>query len=211
MPRSVGGLESAEEWPSLCALLPDLGGKRVLDLGCGYGWHCRHARERGARSVLGVDLSEKMLDRARALTPDRRVVYRLGAIEDLEFPNEAFDIIFSSLALHYVKDFHGVCQSAARWLADQGDFVFSVEHPIFTSLGAQQWHLDGEGRRLHWPVDNYQDEGPRSTKWMDGEVVKYHRTVGSYVNSLIDSGFHIVRLLELSVSPERAPSRPDLK
>ena len=40
-------------------------GKQVLDLGCGYGWHCVYAAERGASHVTGVDLSEKMLDTAR--------------------------------------------------------------------------------------------------------------------------------------------------
>jgi len=211
MPRSVGGLEGAEEWPSFCALLPELRGKSLLDLGCGYGWHCRYARDRGARSVVGTDLSARMLERARALTPDKDVIYHLGAIEDLEFANEQFDVVISSLALHYVKCFHDVCQRVVRWLVGEGDFVFSVEHPLFTSLDAQEWCLDGEGRRLHWPVDNYEEEGPRFTNWMDGNVIKYHRTIGTYVNSLIDSGFHINRLLELSVSPERVSSRPDLK
>lgn len=64
MARSVGGLQAAAEWPAFRGLLPDLRDKRVLDLGCGFGWHCRYAREQGARSVVGVDLSEKMLRRA---------------------------------------------------------------------------------------------------------------------------------------------------
>ena len=43
MPRSEQGLSAAGEWPALKALLPELAGKRVLDLGCGFGWHCRYA------------------------------------------------------------------------------------------------------------------------------------------------------------------------
>src|SRR5579863_6485926 len=68
LPRSVAGLDGAEEWPSLRALLPELSGRSVLDLGCGYGWFCRWARNAGAARVLGFDVSEKMLARARADT-----------------------------------------------------------------------------------------------------------------------------------------------
>ena len=59
MPRSVQGLDAAGEWHVLKALLPDFQDKTVLDLGCGFGWHCRYAREQQAKSVIGVDLSEK--------------------------------------------------------------------------------------------------------------------------------------------------------
>ena len=59
MLRSVQGLDAAGEWHVLKALLPDLREKTVLDLGCGFGWHCRYAREQQAKSVIGVDLSEK--------------------------------------------------------------------------------------------------------------------------------------------------------
>jgi 2-polyprenyl-3-methyl-5-hydroxy-6-metoxy-1,4-benzoquinol methylase len=70
LPRSVHGLDGAPEWPTLRALLPDLNGLRVADLGCGFGWFCRYARQQGAASVLGLDVSEKMLARAKAETPD---------------------------------------------------------------------------------------------------------------------------------------------
>src|SRR5215469_1030360 len=61
LPRSVDGLDAAPEWPALRALLPELQGLRVLDLGCGFGWFCHWAREQGAASVLGIDVSENML------------------------------------------------------------------------------------------------------------------------------------------------------
>ena len=68
MARSVHGLQGAGEWNALKAMLPELKCADVLDLGCGYGWHCRYAIEHGARSVTGIDISEKMLEKARQIT-----------------------------------------------------------------------------------------------------------------------------------------------
>src|SRR4051812_22613075 len=68
--RSIEGLEGAPEWPALRSMLPRSIGPRVLDLGCGYGWFCRWARANGATAVEGVDVSEKMLARARSMTFD---------------------------------------------------------------------------------------------------------------------------------------------
>lgn len=83
LPRSQFGLEAAPEWPAIQAMLPVLTGKRVLDLGCGYGWFCRRARAAGAVKVLGIDLSEKMLTRARELTEDTDISYQRGDLEQL--------------------------------------------------------------------------------------------------------------------------------
>ena len=47
MNRSIYGLEGVGEWSELQKLLPDFQGKRVLDLGCGYGWHCLYAAQHG--------------------------------------------------------------------------------------------------------------------------------------------------------------------
>lgn len=210
MPRSVDGLESAEEWPAFRALLPDLAGKRVLDLGCGFGWHCRYARELKAAYVLGVDLSERMLVRARDASSDPAIEYRCSAIEDFYCAAEAFDVVISSAALHYIERFDAVCDSVFRALVRGGRFVFSVEHPIFTSRAQQEWHRGPDGQRLHWPVDDYHDEGIRHTSWMAADVVKYHRTIATYVNTLTDSGFRLDRLLEAGITAERAAERPDL-
>src|SRR6266851_2225002 len=112
LPRSVAGLEGAPEWPALRALLPDLRGRRVLDLGCGYGWFCRWAREAGAAEVLGIELSEKMLARARADTRDAAIAYQRADMESLALPGETFDLAYSSLALHYVENLNRLMSQA---------------------------------------------------------------------------------------------------
>src|SRR5579884_2257842 len=133
LPRSRSGLDEALEWPALRAMLPELRDKRVLDLGCGFGWHCRYALEEGARRIVGVDISEKMLEEARQSTAGKGIEYVHSAIEDVDFDRCAFDVVISSLALHYVQNFDRVCRNVSRWLGSRGAFVFSVEHPIFTA------------------------------------------------------------------------------
>ena len=80
--------------------------------------------------------------------------------------------------------------------------MFSVEHPIFTALPAQDWYYGSNGERLHWPLDNYQMEGRRQTNWLAENVIKYHRTVATYVNTLIKTGFRIAKLEEPKPAPE---------
>src|SRR4051812_14534755 len=102
--RSLHGLDGAAEWPAVRALLPDLDGKRVVDLGCGFGWFARWAVKQGAAHVSGFDLSENMIARAKADTRDSRVSYVIADLEHLELPAASFDFAFSSLALHYIVD-----------------------------------------------------------------------------------------------------------
>lgn len=211
MPRSIGGLDAAGEWHAFRTLLPDLRHKRLLDLGCGFGWHCRYAREQQARSVVGVDLSEKMLIRAKETTDDPTIEYRRSAIEDIDFPADEFDVVISSLALHYVERFDLICKKVHRSLTTAGAFVFSVEHPIFTALAAQDWYYGPNGEPLHWPIDNYQQEGLRHTCWMADDVVKYHRTLATYVNTLIDSGFRIAQLMEPEPPPKMLTEHPSTR
>src|SRR6185437_4015926 len=119
---------------------------------------CRWARDEGAAAVLGIDVSQKMLARAAAM-PDAAIAYTRADLERLELPAGSFDLVYSSLALHYIENLDG---------------LFSVEHPIFTAPAAPGWSTDEAGRKT-WPVDRYLDEGPRSTDWLAKGVIKQHR------------------------------------
>src|SRR5262249_43000227 len=131
--RSIEGLDGAAEWPSLRALLPKLHGLSVVDLGCGFGWFCRWAREDGAAQVLGLDVSERMLARARDTTADPAITYARADMERLDLPEASFDLAYSSLALHYIEGLAGLLATVYRALVPGGHFTFSVEHPIFTA------------------------------------------------------------------------------
>lgn len=196
MQRSQQGLEGAGEWSELQKVLPDFAGKRVLDLGCGYGCHCMYAVQNGAEYVLGTDISEKMLDTARKKNSDKRIEYQRIAMEELELPDQSFDVVLSSLAFHYIQDFEGLVSNISRWLTDSGKFIFSVEHPVFTSYGTQDWYYDENGNILHFPVDNYYYEGKRDAVFLGETVTKYHRTLTSYLNTLLQNGLELKNIIE---------------
>lgn len=196
MERSERGLEGAGEWHELKKMLPDFQGKRVLDLGCGFGWHCEYAIENGAKSVVGIDISQRMIEKAKNKSKTDLIEYICMPIEDIDFPEKSFDIVISSLSLHYIKSFEDILCKVDKCLIRGGDFVFSVEHPIFTAQGPQQWHYDLQGNPLHWPVDQYFSEGLRRASFLGEEVIKYHRSLTTYLNGLIKAGFEIRGLVE---------------
>lgn len=210
-PRSVEGLRAAGEWHELKKLLPDFAGRRVLDLGCGFGWHCLYAAEHGAAAVVGADLSERMLAVARQRCAHPAITYERRAIEDIDYPAGSFDVVVSSLAFHYVEDFSRVVKKIYDCLTPGGELIFSCEHPVFTAEGSQEWYTDGEGRPLHWPVDRYYDEGRRMSRFLGCDVVKYHRTVTGYVSPLLERGFTLSALVEPRPDPALLDTVPGMK
>ncbi|WP_197457610.1 bifunctional 2-polyprenyl-6-hydroxyphenol methylase/3-demethylubiquinol 3-O-methyltransferase UbiG [Snodgrassella sp. CFCC 13594] len=180
------GLNAALEMPSLRALLPKLMDIDILDLGCGFGDFARFARIQGAKSVTGVEISQKMLTQARQRTHDAHIHYVHSAIEDFPFAHNRYQLVVSSLAFHYIQDFQKICGKIFDCLQNDGSFVFSVEHPMCTAWPIG-WHTEAD--TSFWPVRDYQDESIRHTQWFVDDVVKYHRTTQTYVSTLIESGF----------------------
>jgi ubiquinone/menaquinone biosynthesis C-methylase UbiE len=206
--RSIEGLDGAPEWPALRALLPHLRGRNVLDLGCGFGWFCRWARHRGATRVLGIDVSEKMLARARSDTFDPAITYTKADMERLELPADSFEVVYSSLALHYVENLSDLLAQVDRSLLPSGSLVFSVEHPIYTAPSSPHWMPGAAGGKI-WPVDSYLNEGSRSTDWLAKGVIKQHRTVATYINTLIQIGFVISHIEEWGPTEEQIAAEPN--
>lgn len=211
MDRSRLGLEGAGEWETLKKLLPDFRGKRMLDLGCGYGWHSIYAAEHGAAFVVGVDISHKMLRVAKEKTKFQQVEYRRMAIEDMKFEPESFDIIFSSLALHYIRSFSSAAEKVYTYLSPGGTFLFSVEHPVFTANGPQEWYYNEKGEILHFPVDHYYEEGKRTARFLGENVVKYHRTLTTYLQTLLQEGFIIRAVVEPQPPAHMLETVPGMK
>ncbi len=203
------GLNGALEIPALHGLLPPLAGLNVLDLGCGFGDFARYVRTQGAAAAVGLDISQNMLAEARRLTGDPAIRYQLGQIETFQAGAGEFDLVVSSLALHYVADYPAAVRAVWRTLKPGGYFVFSVEHPVCTAHPVG-WVTDETGEKRYWPLDHYQAEGRRDTRWFVEGVIKYHRTLQTWVNGLLDNGFVLERLLEPVPTPVALEARPEL-
>ena len=202
MDRSRGGLSAAGEWHQLGPLFPELAGKHVLDLGCGYGWHCRYAAEQGAADVLGIDLSEKMIREARKRNPGDNITYRVCGIDTYEYPEETFDLAVSNLALHYIEDLEAVYRNVHKTLKPSGTFLFNIEHPVFTAGVREDWIYGDDGTPLYWPVDNYYYPGERSTHFLGHTVRKQHHTLTQILMGLLRNGFRLEVVEEIMPSPE---------
>lgn len=196
MERSQGGLPAAGEWGLLRAMFPDLRGKAVLDLGCGYGWHCKYAAQQGASLVLGIDLSHKMIQTAREKNPHPAIQYRVCGLEAYAYPPNGFDLVLSNLALHYVEDLEAVYRNVFKTLKPGGCFLLNIEHPVFTAGVRQDWAYGADGKPLYWPVDQYYIPGPRQTLFLGHPVVKQHHTLTQILNPLLEMGFQLEAVQE---------------
>jgi SAM-dependent methyltransferase len=209
LPRSVEGLDGAPEWPALRALLPPLEGLRVLDLGCGFGWFCRFARQQGAAQVTGIDVSQNMLAKAQAMTDDAAISYLRADMEELTLAPASLELVYSSLALHYVVRLEPLLLAVHQSLVPGGRLVFSVEHPIYTAPANPGWIRGADGRTT-WPVDGYLEEGPRSTDWLARGVIKQHRTLATWMNALLRTGFALDDVEEWGPTTAQIASQPAL-
>ncbi len=159
--------------------------------------------------MTGYDLSQNMLDRARRDTQDTAIRYVRADMETLELPEAGFDLVYSSLAFHYIRDFPRLLKTIHRALRPGARLVFTIEHPIFMAPLKPGWTEDEDGHR-HWPIDHYAVEGERTTDWLAAGVVKYHRRMSTTVNALIAAGFAVDSLEEWRPSPEQIEAWPAL-
>lgn len=206
--RSLEGLAGASEWPSLKAMLPPLRGAHVLDLGCGFGAFCRYAVAEGAADVLGIDISERMLEDARRRGPGLPIRYERADLESYEPPRGAFDLVFSSLAVHYLADFEPFVARVRAALKPAGHFVFSMEHPVFAARANPEFVKDANGHMVG-AVDDYLREGQRLTNWIADGVVKYHRLISTTINTLQRHGLRLDHIDEWSATDADIAAHPE--
>ena len=200
------------EIPALFSMMPDLKDKTILDLGCGFGEHCKRFVESGAKKVIGIDISEKMLEIAKEENSDSKITYINMPMENISHLNEKFDIVVSSLAFHYVEDFSGVVKNIYDMLNENGAFLFSQENPLCTCFsGGNRWTKDENGNKLYINLSNYGIEGERESTWFVDNVKKYHRTFSTIVNTLIETGFTIEKIIEPLPTEDLLKKYPEYK
>lgn len=102
-----------------------------MDLGCGYGWHCKYAAQMGATEILGIDSSQKMIAKAVADNSDDKIKYKVCSVEEYIYPENTYDLVVSNLVLHYIENLANVYQKVYCTLKVGGYFLFNIEHPTW--------------------------------------------------------------------------------
>ena len=204
MTRSQYGLEGAGEWHQLQPLFPELNGKTVLDLGCGYGWHCKYAAQQGAESVLGLDQSARMIGEARKRNAAEGVTYQICDLLEYDYPADTYDLVISNLVLHYIADLDAVYRRVFQTLKSDGVFLFNIEHPTFTAGVNQQFSADGI-----WPITDYYCPGERETDFLGRSVIKQHHTLTQILMGLIRAGFSLEAMEEATPPMEWRDQMPE--
>ncbi|MBO3443933.1 class I SAM-dependent methyltransferase [Clostridium sp. CCUG 7971] len=199
------------EQPAMKKLLPDLDGKKVLDLGCGNGNNCVDFIRRGAKKVIGVDSSLNMLDVAMIKNSHPDIQYTKMDINEISSINEKFDLVYSSLVFHYIKDYKILISNIRKLLKPQGILLYSQEHPNTTApKNGCIWTKDEDGNKLYSHLSDYMYSGKREVKWLSTNVEKYHRSISEIINILIDEKFSIEKIIEPVPDEYILNKRPDM-
>lgn len=206
--RQTKGLDGAPEWSSIKKLIPDLKEKRVVDLGCGFGWFCRFAIKQGAKSARGIDIPKNMIAKAKTFPSCPTITYKVADLEELQLPKGSFDFAYSSLTFHYINNFQQLVTTIYQSLTSKSRFVFTMEHPIYTAPSSQKFVTDKEGKKIY-PLNNYQIKGKRISNWLTNGVIKQHRKMDTIINTLVDTGFKILHIEEWKPSREQLKHNPE--
>ncbi|KAB2330701.1 class I SAM-dependent methyltransferase [Bacillus mesophilum] len=200
------------EQPNFLTLVPDLKEKIVLDIGCGMGDFAASCIKQGAKKVTGIDISSNMIMSANRRYKEVNLDFQNKDIEDFTTDEGSIDFISSSLAFHYIERFDELIQKISKTLKEDGILLFSIEHPFVTAnKGFKDRVVDSEGKIQHFVLDHYHNEGLRSQNWLVENVITYHRTFSTIINTLTDHDLIVQRIIEPLPTAEAMRKLPGLK
>lgn len=193
--------------PRVMALCEPVAGLRVLDLGCGEGYVSRMLRQAGAGSVLGLDVSPRMVDLARQAETAQPLGIRYEVADATRFEAAAgsVDLVVAVFLFNYLS-VDAMRQTMARVrqaLAPGGRFIFTVPHPAFPFMRRPEPPFFFDVGSAGYFTDR--DALFAGKIWKrDGtplEVQLVHKTLGDYFQSLRAAGFETMpEVEELSVT-----------
>lgn len=193
------------ENPIILSMLPDVKGKRILDLGCGDGNMAKRFIDAGADYVVGIDISENMIKEANENNNSDKIKYMVMGMEEISKINEKFDIVYSSLAFHYIEDYSRLMQDIYNLLNVGGVLIYSQESPLNTCYIIDNPNQDNkltiDGKK-YYLISDYCNETVRENYWNGVKVTKYHRSYATIVNTLIQTNFKILEMKDSYASPE---------
>jgi SAM-dependent methyltransferase len=204
--------------PAFLELLPDISGKRGLDVGCGEGHNTRLLAERGAE-MFAIDISQAFIKFAAASESGIRFV--VGSAQELPFAASQFDFVASLMCLMDLPDQTGALKEIHRVLRPGGFLQFSILHPCFVPP-YRKLLRNANGEPYAVEVGRYFERGDGEIeRWIFSaapmdvkaglppfEVPTFHRTLSEWLNAVVDSGFTIEELSEPRASEETARRVP---
>lgn len=201
------------EQPTMYKHIPDIFGKRVLEIGCGYGKNCRYFAENGAVKVVGTDISRKTIQTAKRKSLGQPITYRLTEPEKVVEIGEKFDVIYSSSVFQYVEHFHTFIAELKELLCKDGILLFSQRHPMITAAvdRKSEWNYNEQGKEISYAVSDYHRTGKRGSNWFIDEEIIYHRTMGEIVTTLGQNGFCVEVADETKPTPFLLKQYPQLE
>jgi ubiquinone/menaquinone biosynthesis C-methylase UbiE len=195
--------------PQINQLVGDASGKRVLDAGCGNGcWSRRLAKQ--AKSVIGIDYSTELIKIAQTKQNPDNVSYQVQDLTgELDFGRGSFDLILSSMVLHYIPSIELTVSQFSKLLADSGEAVICVQHPMY------QYHyraqaLAGKQSAVFPRTVSYFQRIPLTQVTLFGkmELPTYNRTLEDYVTTFIRHNFVLTGLHEPQFSEALLDAMP---
>lgn len=124
----------------------DIKDKRVLDVGCGFGWFELGALKKNVKEIVGTELTDGDLETARRFIKDSRVIFKVGDATDLPFPNNSFDTVISWEVIEHLpkKNENKMFKEVYRVLKKNGAFYLSTPNsPLVCKLFDPAWWLIG--------------------------------------------------------------------
>lgn len=189
---------NAIEWPCVRSLLPGIEGKAILDVGCGTGRFSFYFGEMRPRKVTGVDISAAMLDIARRKNAGPIVEFvKCSALDLGRALEREYDVAFSSTTSHYIEDLRGAFAAVHDALTDDGCFVLSAMHPVYTASYPLTESGDWDMRYLDRTEREYLQPWTEYGKSRNGARCRsYQHTFSDYMNALFGAGFDVVDVRE---------------
>lgn len=173
--------------PTMCCRLQGRRFERALDVGCGEGRFCRMLRACSI-PVVGIDPTRELIEEAARRDPGG--TYRVARAEALPFPEASFDLVVSYLTLIDITDFRAAIAEMARVLKPAGTLLIANINSFITT-SPTGWIKDGDGRRVHYPVDRYLDEFASWVEWAGIRIENWHRPLGAYMAALLGNGLQL--------------------
>lgn len=183
------------EVPALVDMLGTVHNKTILDMGCGFGDHAKKLSKQKFKKLVGFDISKELVLLATAQNIPNSTFYIGDMNRKLKHNDSTFDIVYSSLAIHYIKNLKKLFSEVHRVLKKEGVFCFSTGHPIFNLINQTDMRTIGvrkiKGKREIF--GNYFDESLKDNNLGSlGKIKLYNYTFETLLKTALSLGFELI-------------------